>query len=111
MMLGWDYVAGGQLASLPEFRQQFGVMQDDGSWLLPAHYLAAWASVGLACDIVAALLAAPLLEKYGRKHQIIVASIISVVGVLLQQLATEWKMHLAGRAVNGKPYPLSNMIR
>uniref|UniRef100_A0A8H7N5Z9 Major facilitator superfamily (MFS) profile domain-containing protein n=1 Tax=Bionectria ochroleuca TaxID=29856 RepID=A0A8H7N5Z9_BIOOC len=101
MMLGWDYVAGGQLAALPEFRKQFGVRQGDGSMLLPAHYLAAWAAVGLACDIVAALISAPFLEKYGRKHQIIVASVISVVGVLLQQLATEWKMHLAGRAVNG----------
>lgn len=101
MMLGWDYVAGGQLAALPEFRKQFGIRQEDGSMLLPAHYLAAWAAVGLACDIVAALISAPFLEKYGRKHQIIVASIISVVGLLLQQLATEWKMHLAGRAVNG----------
>ncbi|CAH0027105.1 unnamed protein product [Clonostachys rhizophaga] len=98
-MLGWDYVAGGQLAALPEFRKQFGVRQEDGSMLLPAHYLAAWAAVGLACDIVAALISAPFLEKYGRKYQIIIASVISVVGVLLQQLATEWKMHLAGAAV------------
>jgi len=102
MMLGLDYVAGGQLAALPAFQEQFGVLQPDGSWLVPAKYLSAWASIGPACDIVAALIAAPFLEKYGRKPQIFVASIISVVGVLLQQLATEWKMHLAGRAVNGK---------
>lgn len=102
MMLGLDYVAGGQLAALPKFKEQFGMIQPDGSYIVPARYLSAWASIGPACDIVAALIAIPFLEKYGRKPQILVASIISTVGVLLQQLATEWKMHLAGRAVNGK---------
>lgn len=100
-MLGWDYVAGGQLASLPDFRKQFGVLQDDGTWLLPARYLSAWQSIGPACEVVSAIIAAPFLEKYGRKPQIFVSSLISVVGVLLQQLAKEWTVHLAGRAVNG----------
>lgn len=102
MMLGWDYVAGGQLASLPEFRKQFGVLQADGTWLLPARYLSAWQSVGPACEIVAALIAAPFLEKYGRKPQILIGSIISAAGVVLQQMAKEWTVHLAGRAVNGE---------
>lgn len=102
MMLGWDYVAGGQLASLPEFKKQFGVLQDDGTWLLPARYLSAWQSIGPACEIVAAIIAAPFLEKYGRKPQILIASIISAAGVVLQQMAKEWTVHLAGRAVNGE---------
>ncbi|SPO05070.1 related to MFS alpha-glucoside transporter [Cephalotrichum gorgonifer] len=101
MMLGWDYVAGGQLAALPEFRKQFGVLQDDGTWLLPARYLSAWQSIGPACEIVAAIIAAPFLEKYGRKPQILVASVLSAAGVALQQVAKEWTVHLAGRAVNG----------
>lgn len=42
-----------------------------------------------------------MLEKYGRKPGILVASFISVAGVLLQQLATNWRVHLAGRGVNG----------
>ena len=100
-MLGWDYVAGGQLAALPEFQKQFGVLQRDGTWLIPAKYVAAWQSIGPACDVVAALIAVPFLEKYGRKPPILVAAILSSVGVVLQQLATGWKTHLAGRAVNG----------
>ena len=102
MMLGLDYVAGGQLAALPKFKEEFGVVGPHGSYIVPARYLSAWASIGPACDIVAALIAVPFLEKYGRKPQILVASVLSAVGVLLQQLATEWKMHLAGRAVNGQ---------
>lgn len=102
MMLGWDYVAGSQLASLPEFKKQFGVLQDDGTWLLPARYLSAWQSVGPACEIVAALIAAPFLEKYGRKPPILIACVISTAGVVLQQMAKEWTLHLAGRAVNGE---------
>ncbi|KAK2767672.1 hypothetical protein FQN54_003830 [Arachnomyces sp. PD_36] len=98
---GLDYVAGGQLAALPKFKEEFGILQPHGSYIVPARYLSAWASIGPACDIIAALIAVPFLEKYGRKPQILVASILSIVGILLQQLATEWKMHLAGRAVNG----------
>ncbi|KAL2205706.1 MFS general substrate transporter, partial [Sarocladium strictum] len=36
-----------------------------------------------------------------RKWGILAASIISVAGVILQQLASNWKVHLAGRGVNG----------
>jgi MFS family permease len=105
-MLGFDYVVGGQLAALSTFQKQFGILQSDGSYLVPARYLSAWASIGPACDNVAAWLAAPLLEKYGRKPQILVAAFISTGGILLQQLATEWETHLAGRGVNGSSPPL-----
>ena len=100
-MQGFDLVANGQLAALPEFKKQFGIRQPDGSYLLPAHYLSAWSSIAPATEVVAALLWAPLLEKYGRKSSIPVAAIVSVAGVVLQQLAKDWKTHLAGRGVNG----------
>ncbi|KAJ8098153.1 hexose transporter [Lipomyces tetrasporus] len=61
------------LRNLDEFKRQFGVVQADGTFIVP----------------------------YGRRPQILVVAITSTVGVLLQQLATEWKLHLAGRAVNG----------
>lgn len=32
-----DYVAGGQLAALSVFKQQFGVQGPDGSWYIPAR--------------------------------------------------------------------------
>ncbi|KAK5073941.1 hypothetical protein LTR64_006919 [Lithohypha guttulata] len=101
MILGYDYVIGGQLASLPEFQRKFGYEQANGDWIIPARYLSAWAAIGPACDIIAAAIAAPLLEKYGRKPQILFAAVVSTVGVLLQQLASDWKMVLAGRGVNG----------
>ncbi|KAL2826202.1 putative MFS transporter [Aspergillus pseudoustus] len=101
VMQGFDIVAGGQLAALPEFQKQFGRLQSDGSHIIPAHYLSAWNSIAPACEIVSTFIFAPFLEKYGRKPGILVASAISVAGVLLQQLATDWKVHLAGRGVNG----------
>ncbi|KAH2538063.1 hypothetical protein KXW97_005846 [Aspergillus fumigatus] len=101
IMQGFDIVAGGQLAALPEFQKQFGRLQPDGSHIIPAHYLSAWNSIAPACEIASTFIYAPLLEKYGRKPGILVASAISVAGVLLQQLATDWRVHLAGRGVNG----------
>jgi MFS family permease len=101
-MQGFDIVAGGQLAALPAFREQFGTLQPDGSHLIPAYYLSAWNSIAPACEIVATFIFAPMLEKFGRKPGILAASFISVAGILLQQLAKDWKVHLAGRGVNGR---------
>lgn len=101
MMLGFDYVIGSQLASLSEFKKTFGAEQADGTWIIPVTYLAAWNSIGLGCDVVASWLAAPWLDKYGRKPLILFAAVVSVVGIVLQQLAPDWRVHLAGRAVNG----------
>jgi MFS family permease len=103
VMQGFDIVAGGQLAALPEFQKQFGRLQPDGSHVIPARYLSAWNSIAPACEIVSTFIYAPLLEKYGRKPGILAASAISVAGVLLQQFATDWRVHLAGRGVNGLP--------
>ncbi|RMJ10737.1 hypothetical protein CDV36_009624 [Fusarium kuroshium] len=101
VMQGFDIVAGGQLAALPAFREKFGNLQPDGSYLIPAHYLSAWNSIAPATEIVSTFIFAPLLDKFGRKWGILAASLISVAGVLLQQLAPDWRMHLAGRGVNG----------
>ncbi|KAJ5822631.1 hypothetical protein N7447_004971 [Penicillium robsamsonii] len=101
MMQGFDIVAGGQLAALPAFKKQFGMLEPSGNYLIPAYYISAWSSIAPACEIVATFLFVPLLEKFGRKPGILVAAMISVAGVLLQQLATDWRTHLAGRGVNG----------
>lgn len=100
-MQGFDIVAGSQLAVLPEFQKQFGRPQPDGSYIIPARYLSAWNSIGPACEIASTFIYAPLLERYGRRPGILVASAISAGGVLLQQLATDWRVHMAGRGVNG----------
>jgi len=101
IMQGFDIVAGGQLAALPAFQKQFGILQADGSYLIPARYLSAWSSIAPACEIAATFVFAPLLEKYGRKPGILAAALISTVAIVLQQLATGWKTHLAGRGING----------
>ncbi|KAK4235645.1 general substrate transporter [Achaetomium macrosporum] len=101
VMQGFDIVAGGQLAALPAFKEKFGVLQNDGSYLIPAHYLSAWNSIAPATEIVATFIFAPLLEKFGRKWGILAASLISAAGVILQQLAPDWRTHLAGRGVDG----------
>ena len=101
IMQGFDIVAGGQLAALPAFREKFGILQPDGNYLIPVRYLSAWNSIAPACEIVATFIFAPLLEKYGRKWGILAASFISTAGILLQQLAPDWRMHLAGRGING----------
>ncbi|KAJ5426156.1 hypothetical protein N7465_001226 [Penicillium sp. CMV-2018d] len=100
-MQGFDIVAGSQLAVLPEFQKQFGHPLPDGSYIIPARYLSAWNSIGPACEIASTFIYAPSLERYGHRPGILVASAISAGGVLLQQLGTDWRVHMAGRGVNG----------
>lgn len=100
-MQGYDLVAGGQLAALPQFQKKFGHLEADGSYLIPARYLSAWSSIAPACEIISAFIFAPLLEKFGRKPGIVVAAFISTGGILLQQLADNWRIHIAGRGING----------
>ncbi len=94
-------MAGGQLAALPAFKEKFGVLQEDGSYLIPARYLSAFNAIAPAMEIATTFILAPLLEKYGRKWGVLAASLISTAGVVLQQLAPDWRTHLAGRGVNG----------
>lgn len=61
-MQGFDIVASGQLAALPAFREKFGVLQPDGTYLIPARYLSAWNPIAPATEIVATFIFAPLLE-------------------------------------------------
>lgn len=92
-MLGFDYVIGSQLAALSQFQKYFGVQQSDGSWIVPATYLSAWGAIGLGCDVVSSWLAAPMMEKYGRKPLILFLACVSTVAIVLQQMATNWKIH------------------
>ncbi|KAJ6044705.1 uncharacterized protein N7446_002899 [Penicillium canescens] len=98
---GVRHCRGGQLAALPTFQKQFGILGPSGDYIIPAHYLSAWNSIAPACEVVSTFVIVPLLERFGRKPGILVAMMISVAGVLLQQLSTDWRMHLAGRGVNG----------
>ncbi|KAH7141286.1 general substrate transporter [Dactylonectria estremocensis] len=100
-MQGFDIVTGGQLAALPAFEEKFGVLQPNGNYLILARYLSAWNCIAPATGIVSTFVFAPLLDKFGRKWGILAASLISTAGVVLQQLAPDWRMHLAGRGVNG----------
>lgn len=109
-MQGYDLGAGGQLAALPQFQKKFGNLEVAGSHLIPLRHLSAWSSITPACEIITAFIFAPLLEKFGRKPGILVAAFISAGGILLQQLADNWRVHLAGRAVNGICSDLSRLI-
>ncbi|KAI5295798.1 hypothetical protein KEM52_000176 [Ascosphaera acerosa] len=101
IMQGFDLVANGQLAALPEFQKKFGHQQPDGSYLIAAHILTAWSSIAPACEVVTAFIYAPLLEKFGRKPGILVSAFVSTAAVLVQQYAQNWKVHLVGRGING----------
>ena len=40
------------------------------------------------------------MEMIGRKHLILMGSIMNAIGIGMQQASTEWKLYLGGRLVN-----------
>lgn len=84
------------------FVEHFGERQSDGSYAIPASSLSLMTSVINIGELVGSLTAAPLNDLTGRKGVFFIASIMVVVGVILQ-LATDHKhsMIIAGRILLG----------
>ena len=45
------------------------------------------------------------MDRIGRKHSIIVGTIITAAGIGIQVASHDWKLFLGGRLVNGKDLP------
>lgn len=84
------------------FARHFGTRQPDGSYAIAAGDLSLMTSVINIGELVGSLTAAPLNDAIGRKGVFLVASIMVIIGVVLQ-LATDHKqsMIIGGRILLG----------
>ncbi|GAB1193198.1 hypothetical protein APSETT444_002401 [Aspergillus pseudonomiae] len=101
-LYGYDGVYFTGVSAMDAFVQHFGERQSDGTYTIPASSLSLMTSVINIGELVGSLTAAPLNDLAGRKGVFFIASIMVVVGVVLQ-LATDHKhsMIIAGRILLG----------
>lgn len=83
---------------------QFGVVDKSQptGYLIPSTWLSGWTGGSCAGEFVGVLLAGFLMEAFGRKKAFLVGSFITAIGVAMQVGASEWRLFLGGRIVNGK---------
>jgi MFS family permease len=103
MMLGLDNIVGGQILALDAFQKQYGIPYAGAQrgYLVPASWQSYWAAASQAGDFLGAICASYLLEKIGRKPNVLISAILTSVGVGLQIASVEWKLYLVGRLING----------
>lgn len=101
-LYGYDGVYFTGVSAMNAFVEHFGERQSDGSYAIRASSLSLMTSVINIGELVGSLTAAPLNDLTGRKGVFFIASIMVVVGVILQ-LATDHKhsMIIGGRILLG----------
>lgn len=101
-LYGYDGVYFTGVAAMDAFVKHFGERQSDGSSIIPASNLSLMTSAINIGELVGSLTAAPLNDLAGRRGVFFIASMMVVVGVILQ-LATDHKhsMIIAGRILLG----------
>lgn len=101
-LYGYDGVYFTGVSAMSVFVEHFGEKQPDGSHAIAPSSLSLMTSVINIGELVGSLTAAPLNDYVGRKGVFLIASIMVVIGVILQ-LATDHKqsMIIGGRILLG----------
>jgi MFS family permease len=112
MMLGLDNIVSSQILAFSAFQKQYGVpfASAESGYLVPASWQSYWAAAAQSGDFAGAIAASYLLEKIGRKPNVLISAILTSVGVGLQLASTEWKLYFVGRLVNGRLYPSISLV-
>ncbi|KAF2185845.1 general substrate transporter [Zopfia rhizophila CBS 207.26] len=102
MMLGFDFGVAGTATAFPAFQKQFGIPfpSQPSGYLVPARYQSGWFGASTGGMIIGDLITGQLLDIIGRKHIILIGSLITGAGVAMQVASNEWRLFLAGRLIS-----------
>ncbi|KAL4946760.1 hypothetical protein BDV06DRAFT_217918 [Aspergillus oleicola] len=80
LLHGYDTVIVGNVSSMPEFQKDFGRLLD-GKLIIPALWLGLWNVANPIGGILGALTGGYVQDRAGRRLSLLVATIISAIGV------------------------------
>ncbi|KAL4886528.1 glycoside hydrolase superfamily [Aspergillus karnatakaensis] len=95
-----NYVAGGNVIGIPQFRKDFGKFYND-DYVLDGDWQSAINGGPNASAAIGTLLSAYGADKIGRKWMLMVGCLIGYVGITLEVTATSIAMFFAGKFING----------
>ncbi|TDZ30401.1 Maltose permease MAL31 [Colletotrichum spinosum] len=100
LVLSSENQAGGSILSIPEFRKDFGHFYN-GDYVLDAKWQSAFNGAPVASAVIGALGSGNLADWLGRKKVIMIALVISFIGITLEFVATTNEVFFGGKFVNG----------
>ncbi|KAL3457036.1 general substrate transporter [Aspergillus heterothallicus] len=102
MMMGYDFGVAGTCTAIPAFVEYFGYPFED-RYLIPARSQSGWSGAATAGHVIGAIAGGFLMDIIGRKHTMLLGSVLTAAGIGMQQGAHEWRLFLAGRLISGFP--------
>jgi len=86
----------------PDFQQKFGIPypSQPSGYLLPAVWQSAWIAAAFGAIAAAEVFAGLIMNRTGRRHMLIIGIIFNVIGIVILQVAQNWKVWLVGKMFN-----------
>lgn len=120
ILWGYDLVVVGSITALDPFQRDFGVFDkiEDGEekWIIPAIWLSLWQAFPSIGQLVGAITAGPMQDKWGRRPCLLTGSVITIFSVLIEVLAykapekdTKRGIFLMGKIIQGYALALIKM--
>ncbi|KAJ9610482.1 hypothetical protein H2200_005259 [Cladophialophora chaetospira] len=80
LLWGYDMAMVGNLASLPEFQKDYGVLYND-EWIIESKWMSAWNAGSPIGMMLGALAGGIFIDHFGRRFSLALGSLSSTVGV------------------------------
>ena len=96
--IGWGYdnYVGGAVTGIVTWRRDFGEVYDD-EYIIPITWQYAYNAGGSCAMFIAALLTGPLLQRFGSRISLLLASLIWLVGAVVQYQAKSIGIYTTGK--------------
>ncbi|KIX10098.1 uncharacterized protein Z518_01179 [Rhinocladiella mackenziei CBS 650.93] len=80
LLWGYDMAMVGNLASLPAFRKDYGVLVDD-EWIIASEWMSAWNAASPIGIMLGSILGGALQDRKGRRASLAIGCLTSTIGV------------------------------
>lgn len=99
-MFGYDVIVNGGTLAMPAFLLHFGEKGPIGLYL-SSIWAALWTAMSYLAQALGGIVAAPVIDRFGRKYPAILSGAVTVAGTAAQYYSTSNGVLLFGKMVNG----------
>ncbi|KAL5591069.1 hypothetical protein FOBRF1_014626 [Fusarium oxysporum] len=101
LLVSFENQASGNVLGIPRFREDFGYLQDDGTYVLHANWQSAFSGAPMASAIIGCLGGGYLADKFGRKVMFHAALVVSYAAITMEFVAITNEIFFGGKFLNG----------
>ncbi|KAF9052175.1 general substrate transporter [Rhodocollybia butyracea] len=100
VIYGYDTASFGGVQAIPAFGKQFGVFEPSlGQFALPAKTSSLLTSLAFAGKLIGTVIIGPCTERYGHRLGMVLVSITTIIGTIIEMTAKKSVQFLIGRII------------